>query len=55
MPLVDLSSEFAERGTAPEETYRKHFIPGDFHWNNEGNNLVAKALVSRIMEKITSP
>jgi len=53
--LADLSSEFVEKGAKPEETYKKYFIPGDFHWNNEGNNLVAKALVSRIMEKITSP
>lgn len=53
--LVDLSSEFVEKRAKPEETYKKYFIPGDFHWNNEGNNLVAKALVSRIMEKITSP
>jgi hypothetical protein len=50
MPLVDLSSEFAEKGTAPEETYRKYFIPGDFHWNDGGNRLVAKTLVPRIME-----
>ena len=55
MPLVYLSSEFAERGPAPEETYRKYFIPGDFHWNNEGNKLVAKDLVPRIMEKLASP
>jgi lysophospholipase L1-like esterase len=53
--LADLSSEFVEKGAKPEETYKKYFIPGDFHWNNEGNNLVAKALASRIMEKITSP
>jgi hypothetical protein len=53
--LADVSSDFAEKGTRPEETYRKYFIPGDFHWNNEGNNLVAKALVPRIMEKLASP
>jgi len=53
--LADVSSEFAEKGTAPEETYRKYFIPGDFHWNNEGNSLVAKALVPKIMGKIASP
>jgi len=53
--LADVSSEFSEKGTRPEETYRKYFILGDFHWNNDGNNLVAKALVPRIMEKLASP
>ena len=48
--LADVSSEFAEKDTRPEETYRKYFIPGDFHWNDEGNRLVAKALAPRIME-----
>jgi lysophospholipase L1-like esterase len=53
--LADLSSEFVEKGAEPKETYKKYFIPGDFHWNNEGNNLVARALVPRIMEKLASP
>ena len=53
--LADVSSGFAEKGARPEETYRKYFISGDFHWNNEGNKLVAKALVPRIMEKLASP
>ena len=48
--LANLSSEFLEKGTVPEETYKKYFISGDFHWNDEGNRLVAEALVPRIME-----
>jgi len=54
VPLVDLSSEFVEKGAEPEKTYKKYFIPGDFHWNDGGNNLVANALLPWIMEKMTS-
>jgi lysophospholipase L1-like esterase len=52
--LADLSSEFVEKGAKPEETYKKYFIPGDFHWNDGGNRLVAKALLPRIEEIMTS-
>jgi len=52
--LADLSSEFVGKGAKPEETYNKYFIPGDFHWNDRGNHLVAKALVPLIVKKMTS-
>ena len=50
--LVDLGSQFMEKDTPPEEMYRKYFIPGDFHWNDEGNSLVAKTLTPWVMGKI---
>jgi hypothetical protein len=52
--LADLSFEFVEKGAKPEETYNKYFIPGDFHWNDGGNRLVAKALVPLIVEIMLS-
>jgi hypothetical protein len=52
--LVDLASQFVEKETPPEETYRKYFIFGDIHWNDAGNRLVAKALLPPIIEKMAS-
>lgn len=31
-------------GDIPDEIIRKYFIPGDVHWNQEGNQFVAEAL-----------
>jgi len=52
--LVDLSPQFVEEGVAPEQTYGKYFIPGDFHWNDNGNQLVARTLARKIIEKMNS-
>jgi hypothetical protein len=50
--LVDLGGQFMEKDAPPEEMYRKYFIPRDFHWNDEGNRLVAKTLAPWVIEKI---
>ena len=52
--LLDLSPRFVEVGLSPQATYAKYFIPGDFHWNNGGNRLVASELTPLIREKIES-
>ena len=52
--LVDLSSQFVEKDTPPEETYGKYFIPGDFHWSDGGNRKVAKILAPQVLGKMTS-
>lgn len=52
--LVDLSPQFVEEGVAPQQTYGKYFIPGDFHWNDNGNQLVARTLAPKIIEKMNS-
>jgi len=52
--LVDLSPRFVEAGVSPEVTYGKNFIPGDFHWNEEGNRRVAEHLTPILLEKMKS-
>lgn len=52
--LVDLARHFVEQGVSPAGTYAKYFIPGDFHWNNEGNQRVAGCLAPEISQKIES-
>jgi hypothetical protein len=40
--FVDLFPDFIPAGRDPKEMIRKHFIPGDLHWNEEGHRLVAR-------------
>jgi hypothetical protein len=39
--FIDLFPDFIPAGQAPREVIRKHFIPGDLHWNEAGHRLVA--------------
>ena len=54
VPLIDLSASFLEPNQSPKTTYGKYFIPGDFHWNSVGNQLVARQLVPVILKKMAS-
>jgi len=49
--VVNLAGQFVEKDTPPEKTYGKYFIPGDFHWNDEGNRKVAEILAPQVLEK----
>ncbi len=37
--------------TDPTEMIKNYFIPGDVHWNTEGNNLVAEKMFEYISRK----
>lgn len=52
--VVDLAGQFVEKDTPPEKTYGKYFIPGDFHWKDEGNRKVAEILAPQVLGKMTS-
>jgi hypothetical protein len=51
VPVVNLAGQFVEKDTPPKNTYGKYFIPGDFHWNDEGNRKVAEILAPQVLEK----
>ncbi len=45
--FVDLFDDFTAGD--PMETLKRDFIPGDFHWNAEGNALVARRVLARFL------
>jgi hypothetical protein len=47
--FINLYSSFINN-RAPDETIRKYFIPGDVHWNQEGNRFVAEQLKPYLSE-----
>jgi len=55
IPCEDLSPLFVEEGKSAEDVYRENFIPGDFHWNQNGSARVADALLPWIQKNLPPP
>jgi hypothetical protein len=50
LPFIDLYPEFIT-GEEPAKIIQRLFIPGDVHWNKEGNRLVAEKILEKMKRK----
>ncbi len=41
IPFLNLFPDLVNPGTDPKQSIRRHYIPGDVHWNEAGHQLVA--------------
>lgn len=53
--FIDLFPDFIPVDAPPKEAIRKHFIPGDVHWNEEGHRLVARRFLEMWTDAGRSP
>ena len=50
IPLVNLYKYFSEKNK--KEIIKKYFIPGDVHWNKDGNLLIYQSLKEEIFNNL---
>ncbi len=55
VPFLNLFPEFIHPGTDPKEAIRRHYIPGDVHWNEAGHRLVADRFLAHWRKDPTYP